>query len=77
MNTHVLPFGRHRGEPLSSVPTDYLAWLARTVPLSSGLRGAVAAELQRRGVPCSRRAASPAAASPPSTGCSSPSERTP
>jgi hypothetical protein len=45
-----LPFGRHRGQPLSAVPSSYLAWLLREVKLSSGLRAAVAAELAGRGI---------------------------
>ena len=49
--TTVLPFGRHRGQPLGTVPTSYLTWLAATVKLSTGLRNAVAAELTRRGLP--------------------------
>lgn len=45
----ILPFGRHKGRPPAEVPTSYLNWLIRTVKLSSGLRAAVAAELQSRG----------------------------
>lgn len=46
----VLSFGRHKGEPLTTVPTSYLDWCLRTVKLSTGLRLAVADELRRRGV---------------------------
>jgi uncharacterized protein (DUF3820 family) len=46
-----LPFGRHKGEPLSDVPTSYLQWAARECKLSSGLRAALALELARRGAP--------------------------
>jgi uncharacterized protein (DUF3820 family) len=46
----VLPFGKHKGQPLADVPGDYLAWLTRTCKLSSGLRSAVAQELARRGL---------------------------
>jgi hypothetical protein len=45
-----LPFGRHKGTPLPDTPTDYLRWLLRTCKLSTGLRAAVAAELQARGI---------------------------
>jgi hypothetical protein len=45
-----MPLGKHRGTPLADVPESYLAWLLREVKLSTGLRAAVAAELERRGV---------------------------
>jgi hypothetical protein len=45
-----MPFGRHKDEPLPTVPTDYLRWALATVKLSSRLRAAVIAELNRRGV---------------------------
>ena len=44
---HRLPFGRHQGQPLDTVPADYLRWAIRDCRLSSGLRTAVAGELQR------------------------------
>jgi hypothetical protein len=44
-----MPFGRHKGVPLQEVPASYLEWAARTLKLSSGLRAAVAGELERRG----------------------------
>jgi hypothetical protein len=50
-STHILPFGKHRGEPLSAAPTSYLVWCHRTLRLSSGLRVALATELLCRGVP--------------------------
>jgi uncharacterized protein (DUF3820 family) len=37
-----LPFGRHKGQPLDTVPSDYLDWLLRSCKLSSGLRAATA-----------------------------------
>lgn len=45
-------FGRHRGKLVSEVDTGWLGWSLRQdkVKLSAGLRAAVAAELQRRGV---------------------------
>jgi hypothetical protein len=49
----VLPYGRHRGEPLGRVPADYLAWLLANKKLSAGLAAAVAGELQARGFPVS------------------------
>jgi hypothetical protein len=45
-----LPFGRHQGKALAEVPADYLQWLLRSIKLSSGVRGAVAGELTRRGI---------------------------
>jgi hypothetical protein len=45
----VFPFGKHKDEPLANVPASYLLWSLRDCKLSSGLRAAVAGELQRRG----------------------------
>jgi len=42
-----MPFGRHRGRPLSEIPADYLAWLC-TLDLREPLRSAVAEEVARR-----------------------------
>ena len=44
-----IPFGRHRGEPLSAVPTPYLLWFASAVTDRPRLVEAVRAELVRRG----------------------------
>jgi hypothetical protein len=44
-----LPCGKHAGEPLTTVPLDYLRWLTRT-KLSRSLAEAVRNELRRRGV---------------------------
>jgi hypothetical protein len=43
-----MPFGRHRGEPLSALPQQYLEWLSGLPNLRPPLRGAVHAELLRR-----------------------------
>jgi hypothetical protein len=43
-----MPFGRHFGERVSELPTDYLRWLASSVDLYGGLRDAVHSELRRR-----------------------------
>lgn len=43
-----MPFGRYRGEPLSALPDDYLAWLAGLDDLRPPLRPALEAELARR-----------------------------
>jgi hypothetical protein len=51
MTSTTLPFGRHRGQNLSTVPSSYLAWALRECKLSSGLRTAVAGELESRGAP--------------------------
>jgi len=48
-STACLWFGKHKGVPLPEVDTGYLQWALRTVKLSSGIRQAVAAELERRG----------------------------
>ena len=31
MNERRMPFGKHRGRPLTEVPTDYLWWLHENV----------------------------------------------
>jgi uncharacterized protein (DUF3820 family) len=49
-HTHVLPFGRHRGQAPSAVPSDYLLWLLRKCNPSSGLRSAITDTLRSRGV---------------------------
>jgi hypothetical protein len=48
MTEHHIPFGRHRGLALRSVPTSYLDWFFRTCKLSTGLRAAIRAELLTR-----------------------------
>jgi hypothetical protein len=46
-----LYFGRHRGQALDAVPSSYLTWVLETkIKLSSGLKSAVLAELQSRGI---------------------------
>jgi hypothetical protein len=50
MATTVMPFGRHQGQPLEDVPSDYLARVLKTCKLSHRLRQAVCVELERRGV---------------------------
>src|SRR5262249_35912578 len=45
-----MPFGRHKGQAVDQVPSDYLAWLARTCKLSSGQRAEVGRLLHDRGV---------------------------
>lgn len=42
-----MPFGRHKGQPLSALPDDYLDWLA-SLDLRPPLRRAVEAEQARR-----------------------------
>lgn len=46
----LMPFGKHKGRPLGEVPTGYLRWALAEAKLSAGLRGAVRAELSRRGI---------------------------
>jgi len=43
-----MPFGKHKGLPISSLPTDYLEWLATLGDLSGWLRAAVNQELASR-----------------------------
>jgi len=43
-----LPFGRHRGKPISDVPADYLQWLGIEVAPSLDVRHTVSLELERR-----------------------------
>jgi hypothetical protein len=45
-----IPFGKHKNQPLVLVPTGYLDWIIRACKLPSGLRGAIADELTRRGM---------------------------
>lgn len=47
MITH-MPFGRHKGRPLSEIPSEYLSWLLRECDLRPWLHDAVEAELQDR-----------------------------
>ena len=42
-----MPFGRHRGEPLSALPDEYLDWLT-TIELRPRLRAGIYAEIRRR-----------------------------
>jgi hypothetical protein len=44
-----MPFGKHKGSPLSAVPGDYLTWLAGKLDeLRDPFRTALVAELARR-----------------------------
>jgi uncharacterized protein (DUF3820 family) len=46
----IMPFGKHRGQPVASLPTDYLHWLVCNVRFQNDRLGqAVRAELRRRG----------------------------
>ncbi len=42
-----MPFGKHRGELLGNVPTDYLEWV-REIATTDWLRRAIRGELNRR-----------------------------
>jgi uncharacterized protein (DUF3820 family) len=50
-----MPFGKHRGKPLSEVPRPYLEYLATWDQLWPDTRAQVLDELRRRGLPFSRR----------------------
>lgn len=43
-----MPFGKHKGQPLAEVPTDYLRWLTGLDDLREPLYSAAHAELDRR-----------------------------
>jgi hypothetical protein len=49
MLSHLMPFGKHKGKALADIPSSYLGWLLRECRLSTGVRSAVAAELESRG----------------------------
>jgi hypothetical protein len=54
----VFTFGKHAGEPLDRVPTDYLNWCLRNIKnLRADLRAAIREELHRRGETDLKRAA--------------------
>jgi hypothetical protein len=52
-----MPFGKHRGQPLSALPAHYLGWLSRLPDLAEPLASQVTAELQRRLEAARQRAA--------------------
>ena len=43
-----MPFGRHRGQPFTTLPSEYLLWLSRLPDLREPLRTAVLTELRQR-----------------------------
>lgn len=47
------PFGKHRGQPIDAVPTDYLKWLIKAATsISEDARLTAKEELQRRSASC-------------------------
>jgi uncharacterized protein (DUF3820 family) len=51
---NTMPFGKHRGKPLSEVPRNYLAFVLDWPELWPDTRLIVLAELRRRGLPFGR-----------------------
>lgn len=43
-----MPFGKHRGQALSDIPTDYLFWLSHQDFVREQLQQAIIAELEER-----------------------------
>ncbi len=43
-----MPFGCHKGKPLSKIPTDYLHWVLTLPDLRPDLRRAIQSELESR-----------------------------
>ena len=52
-----MPFGKHKGQTVESLPDDYLAWLL-TRDLYEPLTSAVLGEAERRGEEAARRESS-------------------
>jgi uncharacterized protein (DUF3820 family) len=50
MQTQTLPFGKHKRQPLETIPAEYLAWFCHAVKTSPSILDAVAHELERRGI---------------------------
>lgn len=46
-----MPFGKHKGEPIASIPRNYLIWLKRNVPLHGRLAEQVNAVLDGKPLP--------------------------
>ena len=44
-----MPFGKHRGTPISDLPDDYLNWILENLELKGSLLRALEAEYERRG----------------------------
>jgi len=47
-DTTIMPFGKHRGRPLSAVPLGYLGWLMEEGDLMPDFRAVIRTEIQRR-----------------------------
>ena len=43
-----MPFGKHRGTPISDLPDDYLDWLLENVEVKDSLSKALESEYERR-----------------------------
>lgn len=58
-----MPFGKHKGSPLSAVPAEYLTWLAGKLDeLRDPFRTALVAELARRASAIGPRPTAPSTA---------------
>lgn len=55
MGTPTLPFGKHKGQPLSEIPVRYLSWLCTRPELFEKTRTLVEAELDRRRMTLAKR----------------------
>ena len=43
---YIMPFGKHKGEPVCELPVDYLSWLYENADLRGGLLAAVESALE-------------------------------
>jgi len=46
--TYKMPFGKHKGEALEDIPTDYLAWLSETLEAGKYNNDALIVEIENQ-----------------------------